>query len=100
MNALIAQLKYRSKAVITAVGAILGTAVVAVILDPTTEHAIVQVVPAQYQVLATLVFGAIVTAIVHRVPLGEKPATTTDEAPVTELSDSPATTMIPTITNH
>jgi hypothetical protein len=100
MNALIAQLKYRSKAVIVAIAAILSSAAYAALQDPNIQSAVVHVVPAQYQPLAVLIIGAIVTYIVHEIPRGAKPAQELDEAPVTELSDSPSTTMIPTITNH
>lgn len=61
------QLRYRGKAVATAIGGILEAAAIAVISDPSTEKAIEQVVPQPYQVLAALVFGAIVTAVVHQV---------------------------------
>ena len=100
MNTLIAQLKYRSKAVIVAIAAILSTAAVAALQDPTIQTAVVHLIPTQYQPIAVLLLGAIVTAIVHAVPLGTKPAPTSTEAPVTELADAPSTTMIPTINNH
>jgi hypothetical protein len=97
MNALLAQLAYRSKAVVIAVAAILATAAVAALQDPSIQAAVVHLIPVAYQPVAVLVIGAVVTAVVHQIPLGAKPATATDEAPVTELADSPATTMIPTI---
>lgn len=97
MSWLIAQIKYRSKAVIAGIGALLATAAVAFLTDPGTEKAILSVIPAQYLPLATLLVGAILTGILHQVRLGAKPATATDTAPVTELADSPATTMISTI---
>jgi hypothetical protein len=101
MNALIAQLKYRSKAVVVAVAAILSAAAVAALQDPTIQSTVVHLVPAQYQPIAVLIIGAIVTAVVHQVRLGSKPVPTVTEAPVTELSDAPSTTMINTInTNH
>jgi hypothetical protein len=101
MNALIAQLKYRSKAVVVAVTAILSAAAVAALQDPKIQAAVLHLVPAQYQPFAVLVLGAIVTAVVHQVRLGAKPVSTSAEAPVTELSDAPSTTMINTInTNH
>lgn len=95
MNVLLAQLAYRSKAVVVAVSAILITAGIAALQDPGIQAAVVHLIPAQYQAVAVLILGAIVTAVVHAVPLGSKPATATDTAPATELADSPATTMIP-----
>jgi hypothetical protein len=94
MNALLAQLAYRSKAVVVAVSAILITAGVAALQDPGIQAAVVHLIPAAYQPVAVLVLGALVTGIVHAIPLGAKPATATDTAPATELADSPATTMI------
>jgi predicted transcriptional regulator len=96
------QLLYRAKAIITACGAIIGTALVAVIVDPTTEHAIVAVIPAQFQVLAALVFGAIVTALVHRVPnVGSATVAPDAPVPVTELPERVETSFItlPTSSN-
>lgn len=61
------QLKYRAKAVAAAVGAVLFTAGIGLVSDPSTEKAIEAVVPAQWQPVVALVFGAIVTAVVHQV---------------------------------
>jgi hypothetical protein len=97
MNALLAQLAYRSKAVVVAVSAILITAAVAALQDPGIQASVVHLIPAQYQAIAVAVLGIIVTTVVHQIPLGSKPATATDAPPATELADSPATTMIPTI---
>lgn len=62
------QILYRAKAVAAACGAVLQTAVLALIVDPATEHEIVKVIPAPYQVLASLLLGAIITGVVHKVP--------------------------------
>lgn len=100
MNTLLAQLKYRSKAVVVAVVTILSAAGVAALQDPKIQDAVLHLVPAQYQPVAVLILGAIVTAVVHQVRMGAKPVPTTSTAPVTELTDSPATSIIPTINNH
>jgi hypothetical protein len=100
MNALIAQLKYRSKAVVVAVAAILSAAAYQALQDPKVQAAVVHLVAPQYQSIAILIIGAIVTAIVHEIPRGEKPTPKSSEAPVTELAESPSTTMIPTINNN
>ncbi len=96
MNALLAQLAYRSKAVVVAVSAILITAGVAALQDPGIQAAVVQLIPAQYQAVAVLILGVVVTTVVHQIPLGSRPVAATDAPPVTELADNPATTMIRT----
>lgn len=97
MSWLIAQIKYRSKAVVIAVVTVALTALVTFLTASGTEAHIVSLIPAQYQGIGTLVVGAIITAVVHAVPLGAKPATASDTPPVTELADTPATSMIPTV---
>jgi hypothetical protein len=79
-------LAQKAKAVATACGAILQTALLAVIADPSTEAAIVKIIPLHYQVVASLILGAIITAVVHQVP-NAQPVTPVVEEPPT------ATTM-------
>lgn len=94
---LLDQTKYRIKAVLAATFSALVGVATWLVANPDTATAIQAVVPAPYDLFVPVALGILGTILVHQIPLGEKPvAPAKDDAPITELTDAPATTVIRT----
>lgn len=97
MNTLTEQLAYRLKAVLYAVFVAAVGIAEWLVNDPTTAQIIEPIIPAPFDKFVPGALGFIGLYLVHHFPNAEKPISSSDTAPVTELPETPRTTAISTI---